>query len=75
MMNDTLMILPASDPGSIRLVRVPADYQEDEAFRYVANLMTRLEEEDPMLAGDDVVAVLEDYGFEVLDFILGPSLD
>lgn len=74
-MNDTLMILPASEPGAIRLVRVPEDYQEDEAFRYVTNLITRLEEEDPAFAGDDVVAALEDYGFEVLDFILGPSLD
>ena len=38
-MNDTLMILPATDSGDIRLVRVPDDYESHEAYRHVTGLI------------------------------------
>lgn len=74
-MSGPLMILPASDPAAIRLVRIPEDFEEHEVFRYVTGLIARLEEENPGHDWDDIAAVLEDHGFEVVDFILGPSLD
>ncbi len=74
-MPDTLMILPASDPHEIRLVRVPSDYEAHEAFRHVTGLIAAIEEADPDYDWADIEASLADHGFEVVDFILGPVLD
>jgi hypothetical protein len=74
-MKGTLMILPATDAHAIRLVRIPEDYEEHEVFRHVTGLIGKLEEENPDYDWDDIAAVLEDHGFEAVDFILGPALD
>ena len=73
-MNDTLMILPATDPGGIRLVRVPDDFESHEAYRHVTGLIAAAEEQDPDCDQDDILAILEDHGFETVEFILGPNL-
>jgi hypothetical protein len=73
-MNNTLMILPASNAKGIRLVRVPDDFESHEAFRHVTGLIATIEEQDPMASADDILAVLEDHGFETVEFILGPTL-
>jgi len=74
-MNDTLMILSASDPEDIRLVRVPADYEPHEAYRHVTGLIAAVEEENPDYDWADIEAALEDNGFSNVEFVLGPSLD
>jgi hypothetical protein len=33
-----LMVLPSNDPAHIRLVRVPPDYEGQEAFRHITGL-------------------------------------
>ncbi|MGB5439445.1 MAG: hypothetical protein WBN57_03215 [Gammaproteobacteria bacterium] len=73
-MNDTLMILPATDSGDIRLVRVPDDYESHEAYRHVTGLIASAEEDNPHGGLDDILAALEDHGFEPVEFILGPTL-
>lgn len=73
-MSNTLMILPASDARSIRLVRVPDDFESHEAFRHVTGLVAAVEEQDPDCDQDAIMAALEDHGFETVEFILGPSL-
>jgi hypothetical protein len=73
-MSETLMILPASDATGIRLVRVPDDYESHEAFRHVTGLIAAVEEQYPNCEADDIVADLEDNGFETVEFILGPTL-
>ena len=73
-MNDTLMILPASNAGDICLIRVPDDYESHEAFRHVTGLIAAHEEGNPNFDQDDILAVLEDHGFETVEFILGPRL-
>ena len=73
-MSETLMILPASDAKAIRLVRVPDDYEAREAFRHVTGLIAAAEEQYPNCEPDDIVATLEDHGFETVEFILGPTL-
>ncbi len=73
-MNDTLMILPATDSTDIRLVRVPVDFESHEAYRHVTGLIAAAEEDDPDCDQDDILAVLEDHGFEAVEFILGPNL-
>jgi hypothetical protein len=68
------MILPTSDATGIRLVRVPDDYESHEAFRHVTGIIAAAEEQNPNCEPDDIVADLEDHGFETVEFILGPTL-
>lgn len=73
-MNNKLMILPANKVENIRLIRIPDDFAEHEVYRYVTGLIAKVEE-DSEYTWDDVLELLEDRGFELVDFILGPSLD
>ena len=73
-MNDKLMILPANKAADIRLIQIPDDFEQHEAFRYVTGLIARAEE-NPDYTLDDILDLLEERGFESVDFVLGPSLD
>jgi len=73
-MSDNLMILPAKDITKIRLIRVPDDFEEHEVYRYVTGLIAKAEE-DTDYDWDEILDLLEERGFEAVDFILGPSLD
>ena len=73
-MNDNLMILPANEAKDIRLIRVPDDFEEHEAYRYVTGLIAKIEE-DSDYSWEDISELLEDRGFELVEFTLGPSLD
>ncbi|MCB1801174.1 MAG: hypothetical protein KDI82_05760 [Gammaproteobacteria bacterium] len=70
-----LMILPAHDKTKIRLVRIPPDFEQHEVYRHVTGLIAEVEEDSPGCCWDEVMAMLEDHGFEIVDFQLGPSLD
>jgi hypothetical protein len=74
-MSDTLMILPARDSSKIRLVRIPDDFERHEVFRHVTGLIAEVEEQNPAYGWEDIQAMLEDHGFQTVDFILGPALD
>jgi len=74
-MNKKLMILPASEFTKIRLVTVPDDIEEHEVYRHVTGLIASVEEDNPDYTWEDIAALLEDRGFEPVDFILGPALD
>lgn len=73
-MSNNLMILPASDPANVRLIQVPEDFEEHEAYRYVTGLIAKAEEESDY-EWDDILDLLEERGFEAVEFLLGPSLD
>ena len=73
-MNNRLMILPADDATGISLVRVPDDFGSHEVFRHVTGLIAAAEEQEPNCDRDDILAILEDHGFETVEFILGPNL-
>jgi len=73
-MNKNLMILPALRQEDIRLVQIPEDIEEHEAYRYVTGLIAKAEE-NPDYDWDDIQDLLEERGFETVEFVLGPSLD
>jgi hypothetical protein len=73
-MNKDLMILPASKHEGIRLIQIPDDLEEREAYRYVTGLIAKVEE-DSEYTWEDIQDLLEERGFESVDFVLGPSLD
>jgi hypothetical protein len=74
-MSEKLMILPAKDCTTIRLVRIPDGFEKHEAFRHVTGLIASVEEDTPDYQWEDIAAVLEDHGFEPVEFVLGPALD
>jgi hypothetical protein len=74
-MSETLMILPATSADAIRLIRVPDDFEAHEVYRHVTGLIAAVEEENDHYQWEDVRDMLEDHGFETVDFILGPALD
>jgi len=70
-----MMVLPARDHKAIRLVQIPDDFEEHEVYRCVTGLIAEVEQDTPNYTWDDIAAILEDHGFEIIDFILGPELD
>jgi hypothetical protein len=40
----------------------------------VTGLVAAVEEQDPDCDRDDILAALEDHGFETVEFVLGPTL-
>lgn len=72
---DNIMVLPAKQANDIRLVRMPRDYENHEAYRHVTGLIAEIEEANPQYQWDDIADILEEHGFEPLRFVLGPSLD
>ncbi|MCW8902035.1 MAG: hypothetical protein OQK75_02925 [Gammaproteobacteria bacterium] len=73
-MNNNLMVLPATDPKNIRLVRIPSDFEEHEAYRYVTGLIAKAEQSSDY-DWDDISDLLEEKDFEIVEFTLGPLLD
>ena len=73
-MSENLMILPADKPEDIRLIRIPDDFEEHEAYRHVTGMIAKVEEQEDY-DWEDVLDMLEEHGFEAVDFVLGPSLD
>jgi len=74
-MTTKLMILPAHDYDKVRLVRVPEDFEEHELFRHVTGIIAQVEEEQKDYEWEDIAGALEDHGFEIVEFLLGPALD
>ena len=73
-MSNNLMVLYANQPENIRLIQIPEDFEQHEAYRYVTGIIAKAEEE-PDYNWEDILELLEDRGFESVEFILGPALD
>lgn len=73
-MPEKLMILPSKDPGKIRLVKIPQDYEEQEVYRAATGAIARIEDNVPGYDWSDLMEELEDMGFEEVSFLLGPEL-
>lgn len=69
------MLLPSREHRNIRLVRIPDDFEEHEAFRHATGLIAQAEDDNPEYTWDDLAELLEAHGFEPVAFVLGPELD
>lgn len=74
-MADKVMILPSKEFNKIRLVTVPEDCENQEAFRKVTGLIAEAEENNPNYTWEDIASELEECGFHPKEFQLGPVLD
>ena len=71
-MDGQLMLLPAGTAELSRLVEVPSDYEEHEAYRHVTGIIAAVEEQGGSI--DDVIEALEAKGFVEVSFLPGPEL-
>ena len=74
-MAERLMVLPSKEVGNIRVVTVPEDMGSQEAYRYVTGLIADAERSQEDLWLEEVLELLEERGFEGVEFALGPTLD
>ena len=70
-----LMVLPSKDVGRIRVVTMPEDMSPHEAYRSVTGLVSEVERTGKDQWVEDVLDLLEDHGFDGVEFTLGPPLD
>jgi len=70
-----IMVLPAKDASALRVVQIPEDLEEHEAYRHVVGLIAEVEENNPDFGWDDICDELEDHQYYSVDFILGPHID
>jgi hypothetical protein len=73
-MGEKLLLLPSGVFGKIRLLRVPSDLDEHEAFRHATGVIASVEESNPNHNLEDIEDALEEHGFQLVDYILGPEL-
>lgn len=73
-MSERLLLLPSVEYGKIRLVRVPEDVDGHEAFRNATGVIAAVEEGNPDHTLEDIEDALEEKGFQLVDYILGPEL-
>lgn len=73
-MSDNLMLLPSREFRNMRLVRIPEDFEQHEAFRYATGLIAQAEEANPDCSWEEIAELLETHGFEAVDFVLGPEI-
>lgn len=71
-MERRLMLLPASTAEQYRLLEMPGDYEEHEAYRHVTGIIAAIEEQGGSV--DDILEALEGKGFAEVKFLLGPKL-
>jgi len=69
------ILLPSKTLEHTRLIKIPEHYDGHEAFRHTTGLIAGVEEENPDYTWDDIAEALEEHGFEVVDYIMGPGLD
>ncbi|MGD8998987.1 MAG: hypothetical protein PVF75_01115 [Granulosicoccaceae bacterium] len=73
-MPDQLMILPASKFDYIRLLRMPDDMEEHEAYRYATGIIAEVQESEADCSWEDIADALETHGFSEVTYTLGPEL-
>ena len=74
-MSCRVMVLTAREPGGIRVVSIPEDVREQEAYRHVTGVISQVEESDPGYDWQAIEDALEGHGYRAIEFVLGPTLD
>jgi hypothetical protein len=69
------MLLPSSEMDKMRVVAIPEDMHEQEAYRHATGVISQVEEANPDYDWDDIEEALNGHGFESINFVLGPALD
>ena len=74
-MNSRIMLLPSKEPSDIRLISIPDDLKEQEAYRHATGIIAAIEESQSDWQWSDIEDALEEHGFQLVEYIMGPALD
>ena len=69
-----LMVFPSIKHDQIKLMKVPDDFEEHEAYRCATSVISELQESNKDCTWEDVEDVLEENGFVTVEHVLGPEL-
>ena len=69
-----IMVLPAAEAAQIRVVSIPEDVEEHEAYRHVTGVISEVEERNPGCSWEEIEDALDEHGYQVQAFVLGPNL-
>jgi hypothetical protein len=72
-MASRLMVLPSREFGKIRVVAIPEDVAEQEAFQHATGVIAGVEEQGSY-SPEDIEDALEEHGFQAVEFLLGPEI-
>lgn len=73
-MASKLMVLPSKEFGKIRLITIPEDVAEQEAFQHATGVIAGVEEKSGY-SMEDIEDALEDHGFQLVECTLGPEIE
>ncbi len=73
-MAERLLLLPSTEYSKIRLVKIPDDVNENGAFRLTTGVIAAVEESKADCSMEDIEDALEQHGFQLVNFVLGPEL-
>ena len=68
------MVLPAERFEQVRVLQMPEDMEEHEAYRYATGIIAEVQESDANCSWEDVADALDEHGFSEVAFTLGPEL-
>ena len=74
-MTDKLILLPGKDAQGSRILRMPEDMDSREVFRNITATVASLEQQGGGVTAQDIDDALEDAGFELVDYIVGPEIE
>lgn len=72
-MSAKYMVLPSPEFSRIRLVTIPEDVAEQEAFQHATGVIASVEEKSGYTL-EDIEDALEAHGFELVDCLVGPEI-
>ncbi len=68
-----VMVLSSDASEDIRVIKVPQEYEDHEAYRHVVGLIARVQEENADAGWEEINEILEEHGFTPVHFVLGPA--
>ena len=68
------MLLPSKKIENSLLVALPEDIEPHAAFRCAVSIIAEAEDENPEMTRQEISLALEDHGFQVIDYIMGPEI-
>ena len=69
------MLLPGKTPAESRVLRLPHDLDEQEAYRQVTAIVAGLRAARHDHSMEDVLEALAEHGFTPVELVVGPAPD
>ena len=69
-----VMLLPSKTFENSLLVTLPDDVDSHAAFRFAVSVIAEAETEGLEDTKQAIILALEDHGFQIIDYLLGPEI-